>query len=69
MFPAFLISIIVTLLVVGILLWLLNQFPIDPAIRGYIRAVILAVVAIWLIYILVGALGAGPYYPWYPPHR
>jgi hypothetical protein len=70
MFPPFLISIIVSLLVAGVLLGLITVLPIDPTIRGYIRAVVLAVVAIWLIYILAGALSSGPYYPYSPsPHR
>ena len=32
MFPAPLIGIVVALVIVGIILWALTQFPIDPAI-------------------------------------
>lgn len=59
MFPAALISLIVVLAVVGLILWGLSQFPIDPTIARMIRVVIIVVVCIWLIYFLVGLLGGG----------
>jgi hypothetical protein len=63
MFPPFLIQIIVVLLIVGLLLWILQQIPgIDPAIIRIIRVVIIVCVVIWLIYLLSGLLGGvGPY--------
>lgn len=72
MFPPFLISLVVTLVIVGIVLAILNAAPmIDPAMKAWIRLLILGLTAIWLIYFLVGVLG-GSYYPYpypYPPHR
>jgi hypothetical protein len=59
MFPMFLIQIIVVLLIVGLLLWAISQFPIDATIARVIRVVIIVVVCIWLIYILAGFAG-GP---------
>ena len=59
MFPMLLIQILIVLLVVGVILWGLTQFPIDPTIMKLIRVVIVVVVAIWLIYVLAGMLGAG----------
>ena len=57
MFPGFLLEIIVVLLIVGLLLWALSQFPVDPAIARVIRVVVIVMVCIWLIYVLFGAFG------------
>jgi len=59
MFPAPLIGILVALVIVGILLWALSQFPIDPTIAKFIRVIVIVVVAIWCLYLLVGLLGGG----------
>jgi uncharacterized membrane protein YwzB len=59
MFPMPLISIIVALVVVGIILWALSQFPIDPMISKLIRVLVIVVVAIWIIYALFGLAGGG----------
>lgn len=59
MFPMLLIQILIVLLVVGVILWGLTQFPIDPTILKLIRVVIVVVVAIWLIYTLAAMLGVG----------
>jgi hypothetical protein len=48
-----LITIVVVLIVVGILLWLVNMIPMDPAIHTIIRVVIIIAVVIWLL----GAFG------------
>jgi hypothetical protein len=56
MFPVMLIQVILTLLVVGILLWGLGQLPvIDATIKQFIRVAIIVVTAIWLLYVLFGA--------------
>lgn len=59
MFPVFLIQLVVTLVVVGLLLWVLQQVPMDPAIAKIIRVVVVACVVIWLLYVLMEVLGAG----------
>ncbi len=54
----FLISLIVGLLIVGLILWALDQLPgIDPAIKNIIRVVIIVACVIWLIYALAGLAG------------
>jgi hypothetical protein len=43
-------SLIVTLIVVGILLWLLNTYlPMDAKIRQLINAVVVIAVVLWLL--------------------
>ena len=59
MFPLWLIQIVVALVIVGIVLWGLTQFPIDPTIAKFIRVLIVVVVAIWLCYVLMGLAGGG----------
>ena len=68
MFPAVLLEILLVLLVVGVILWGLGQFPLDPTIARLIRVVIIVIVAIWLIYLLFGLLGGGFPNP-YPMRR
>jgi hypothetical protein len=57
MIPAFLIQIVVCLVVVGLLLWLVTQIPMDPAISRIIRVVVIVCVVIWLLYVLLGITG------------
>lgn len=59
MFPAFLIQIIVVLVIVGLLLWLLQQIPMDATLARIIRVVVIVVVCIWLLYLVVGVLPMG----------
>jgi hypothetical protein len=64
MFPAVLIQLLVVLIVVGLLLWVVQQIPMDPAIARIIRVVVICIVVIWLLYVLIGALPAnGGFYP------
>jgi hypothetical protein len=56
----FLISVVVALAIVGLVLWVLQQIPMDATIARIIRVVIVVVVCIWLLYLLVGLLGTGP---------
>jgi uncharacterized membrane protein len=45
-----LIGLIITLVVVGVLLWLLNNYvPMDAKIRRIINVVVVIVVVIWLL--------------------
>lgn len=64
MFPSALLSLLVTLLIVGVILWAIGQIPMDPAIARVIRVVVIVFVAIWLIYFLTGMLGGVGPYPW-----
>lgn len=61
--PAFLIQIIICLVIVGVVLWAITQFPIDPVIANLIRIVVIVVVAIWLLYLLLGMAGGVPVAP------
>jgi hypothetical protein len=60
MFPALLLQVIVVLVIVGLLLWILSQIPMDPTIAKIVRVVIIVAVCIWLLYLLVGMLGGLP---------
>jgi type IV secretory pathway TrbL component len=44
-----LISILVVLLVVGVLLWAVRQFPIDPVIMRVIYVVVVVALVLWLL--------------------
>lgn len=45
-----LIGLIITLVVVGLLLWLVNSFiPMDPKIKQILNVVVIIVVVVWLI--------------------
>ena len=63
MVPIFLIQIIVALVIVGLVLWVVAQIPMDAAIARIIRVVVIAFVVIWLLYVVLG----GPPLLW--PHR
>lgn len=59
MFPSALIGIVVALVIVGIVLWALTQFPIDPTIAKLIRVLVIVIAAIWVCYALFGMVGGG----------
>ena len=45
------ISLIVTLLVIGVILWLSNSYlPIDGTIKKVMNAIVVIVVILWLLY-------------------
>lgn len=45
-----LISILITLIIVGFLLWLINNFiPMDGKIKKIVNIIVLVVVVIWLL--------------------
>lgn len=58
MFPPFLISIIVGLIIVGLLLYLVSVIPMDATIKQIIHVVLIVFVCLWLISILLGYSGA-----------
>ena len=52
-----LISIVIVLIVVGVLLWLVNQYiPMDPKIKQILNAVVVIAVVLWLLYAFVGGV-------------
>ncbi len=52
-------TIVVTLIVVGMLLWLVNKYvPMDGKISGILNAVVVVGVVVWLLY-GTGVLGNG----------
>jgi len=57
--PAFLIQTLIVLIIVGVILWAVSQFPLDPMIAKLIRVVVVVFVVIWLLYILLGLAGGG----------
>jgi hypothetical protein len=53
-----LVGLILTLVVVGVLLWLLNNYvPMDRKIKSIVNAVVVIVVVIWVLQAL-GLLGS-----------
>jgi uncharacterized membrane protein YwzB len=52
-----LIGIIVTLIVVGLLLWAAEQIPMDATIKKIIQVVVIVVVILWLLQ-AIGVLGS-----------
>jgi 1-acyl-sn-glycerol-3-phosphate acyltransferase len=45
-----LVTVVVTLLVVGVLLWLVNRYiPMQGQIKGILNAVVVIVVVLWLL--------------------
>lgn len=61
MFTPALISIIVTLVVIGLVLYLIGLIPMDGTIKQIIRVVIIIAVIIWLLqsFGLLGSIGHG----------
>lgn len=60
MFPAFLIQLVVVLIIVGLLLWIVQQIPMDATIARMIRVVVVVAVCLWLLSVLLGLAG-GPH--------
>lgn len=56
-----LINLVITLIVVGVLLWLVNTYiPMDRKIKSILNAVIVIAVVLWLLNVfgVLGGLGA-----------
>jgi len=54
-----LVSLILVLIVVGVVLWLINNYiPMDGKIKGILNAVVVIAVVIWLLQVfgLIGSL-------------
>lgn len=56
-----LVQIVIGLVIVGVVLWALTQFPIDATIAKLIRVVIVVFAVIYLLYVLSGLIGHGPH--------
>jgi hypothetical protein len=53
--PMSLIGLIITLIVVGVLLWLVNTYlPLDPKIKQILNVAVVIIVVLWLLQALVG---------------
>lgn len=61
-----LVSIIVPLVIVGLVLWVISQIPMDPTIARIIKVVVVVFVCLWLLNLVVPMIGNGPYFPAYP---
>lgn len=48
-------SLIIILVVLGLILWLIEQLPIDATIVRIIRVVVIVVVVLWLLRLVVPA--------------
>jgi hypothetical protein len=58
--PMSLVNLVVTLIVVGVLLWLVNAYiPMDRKIKSILNAVIVIAVVLWLLSVfgVLGGLG------------
>lgn len=48
-----LVSLVITLIVVGVLLWLINNYmPMDGKIKGILNIVVVVAVVLWLLNLL-----------------
>ena len=55
-----LVSVVIVLIVVGVLLWLINNYlPMDGKIKSILNAVVIIVVVLWLLqaFGILGSLG------------
>jgi hypothetical protein len=62
-----LIQIIVALVIVGLILWVIEQIPMDATIARIIRVVVIVAVALWLIMLLLSIAGSPNLFP--APYR
>jgi hypothetical protein len=61
----FLIQIVIALAIVGLILWVISQVPMDATIAKIIRVIVIVFVCIWLLSVLVPMLSTGtvPLFP------
>lgn len=62
MFPPFSLSLIVGIVIVALILWVVQQIPMDPVFARIIRVVLIVCVVFWLLSVLLG-YGGGLVYP------
>ncbi len=58
-----LLQIVVALAIVGLLLWVIQQIPMDATIAKIIRVVVIVFVSLWLLQLVVQMFGGGPLIP------
>lgn len=58
--PYDLIYLVVVLVIAGVILWAIGQFPLDATIQRLIKVVVIVAVVIYLLYFLVGVAGTMP---------
>ena len=63
----FIVNIIITLVVIGLLLFLVDKIPMDDNIRQILHIIVLVLVVVWLISVLLGY--SGDYLYPAPRHR
>jgi hypothetical protein len=51
-----LIQLLVTLILVGLLLWVINQIPMDGWIKQIIHVVVVVFVVLWLLQVFLGII-------------
>lgn len=50
-----LISLVLTLIVIGVLLWLVNTYiPMDPKIKNVLNIVVVIAVVLWILSLFIG---------------
>ncbi len=54
------IEIVIVLCIVGLLLWIVSQIPMDPTIARIIRVVVIVIVCLWLLTLLSGMFSGLP---------
>jgi hypothetical protein len=62
-----LLTVVLTLLVIGVLMWLFETYiPLDPMVKRIIQIVVIIAIVVWLLQIsgLLGGLSTVPF-----PHR
>lgn len=57
-----LVNLVVTLIVVGVALYLVQVIPMDDAIRKIIRVIVLVIVVLWLLRVFFPASILGSYH-------
>lgn len=53
------VPIIIALILVGLLLWVVEQIPLDPTIVRIIRVVVIVAVVVWILSLFTGYTGFG----------
>jgi hypothetical protein len=52
------IGLVITLVIIGVILWLVNSFiPMDANIKNILNVVVIIAVVIWLLSVFVGGFG------------
>lgn len=54
-----LLQVIVTLVLVGLFLWIVEQIPMDAMIQKIIRVIVIVVACLYLLQLLVALFGGG----------